>query len=772
VASDLNKTISIVMRLTMMTINRLTLAVCCLTLSHIHAQINVLTANYDNDRTNANLQETSLNQSNVNIASFGKIGAFPVDGSIFAQPLYASAVQVAGKGTYNVVFVVTMHNSVYAINADAPQSTVPLWQVNLGPAVPTSVLNFTDILPEVGILSTPVIDPRLQIMYVVSDTLEKGVPVFRIHALSLADGHEMMNGPVAIAATVPGNGSGSRSDGTLPFDGSWQLQRPGLVLLNGTVYLSFGSHEDGGDFHGWLIGYDATNLNHRVAVLNTSPNGLGASIWQTGRAPAIDAAGNFYVATGNGDFDGLSNFGNSVLKLSSNGLTRLDWYTPDQWSSWNDNDMDLGSAGVILVPGTNLLVTGGKSGHLFVMTRDSMGHLGPLNTNAVQSVQVNQSGVFDIALWNSPRGPMVYVQEPLNTLQAYQIADGRLNPSRLSETTPVFSLFSGIAVSANGGTDGTGIVWQTTADNGSYQQPGTLHAFNALDLSYELWNSDMVQGDALGRFTKFVPPTVVNGRVYVPTQSNQLVIYGLKTDGPPETGPPQITAVVNGASFLGDSVAPGEVVVIFGANLGPAELTNAQVDESGHVPAALSGTQVFFDGVAAPILYTSSNQLAALVPFGTLGPNVHVQAMYQDQVSDQFSMAVTPASPAIFAADGTGGGLGAILNQDNSSNTWDNPADLGSIVVMYITGGGQTDPPGDDGKITSDLPYPKPLLPVQVFIDNQPAEILYAGAAPGLVQGVLQINARIPAGVTEGGVTVTIQIGDAVSPNTVMVVVR
>src|SRR5437660_286516 len=213
VAADLNQIQHSVIRVTVLTVIRLTLLVCCLTVSPAQVPVNVLTANYDNDRTNANLQETILTQSNVKTGSFGKIGTFPVDGAIFAQSLYASGVQIAGKGTCNVVFVATMRNSVYAINADTPQSTIPLWQVNLGPAVPSSVLNFTDILPEVGILSTPVIDLSLTTMYVVSDTLESGVPVFRIHALSLADGHEMMNGPTAVAATVPGKGAGSRPDG-------------------------------------------------------------------------------------------------------------------------------------------------------------------------------------------------------------------------------------------------------------------------------------------------------------------------------------------------------------------------------------------------------------------------------------------------------------------------------------------------------------------------------------------------------------------------------
>jgi len=730
-----------------------------------------LTANYDNDRTNANLQETSLTTSNVKAASFGKIGTFPVDGAIFAQPLYASGVEIAGKGSRNVVFAATMHNSVYAIDADAPGSTIPLWQVNLGPSVPSSVLNFIDILPEIGILSTPVIDPILQVIYVVSDNLENGVPVFRIHALSMADGHETMNGPTSIAATVDGNGVGSRDDGTLSFDAAVSLQRPGLALLNGTVYVAFGSHGDIGGFHGWLIVYDGTDLTRRVAVLNTSPNGYGGSIWQTGRAPAIDAAGNLYVATGNGDFDGVSNFGESVLKLSG-GLTILDWYTPDQWSTWNDNDLDLGSTGMILVPNTNLLLSGGKSGHLFLMSRDSMGNLGPLNTTAVQSVQVNQSGVFDLALWNSPRGPIAYVQEAFSSLQAYQVVGGRLSETKLSQTTSALTLYSGIAISANGNTDGTGIVWQTTADFASHQQPCTLHAFDALDLSRELWNSDIVPSDAVGRFVKFVPPTVVNGRVYVATLSNELVTYGLKTSTPPDAGPPQITAVVNGASYLGNSVAPGEVVVVFGAHLGPAELVNLQTDGAGRVATLLSGTQVFFDNIAAPILYTSYNQLGAVVPFGVAGPGVRVRVMYQGRVSDRFSMPVTPAAPAIFAADGTGGGQGAILNEDNSPNNWDYPADPGSIVALYATGGGQTDPPGEDGKITSDLPYPKPVLPVQVFIDNQPAEVLYAGAAPGIVQGILQINVRIPLGVSQGGVTVTMRVGDTPSPNTIMLVVR
>jgi uncharacterized protein (TIGR03437 family) len=732
----------------------------------------VLTSNYDKERTNANLQETILSPFTISTDTFGKIGAFPVDGSIFAQPLYINAVQIAGKGIYNIVFVVTMHNSVYAINADTPQTTIPLWQVNLGPAVPTSVLNFTDILPEVGILSTPVIDPITQTIYVVTDTLENGVPVFRIHALSLADGHETMNGPAVVAATVPGIGVGSLDNGTLPFDASLELQRPGLTLLKGSVFLSFGSHGDRGNFHGWLIGYDATNLAHQVAALNTSRDGYGASIWQCGRAPAFDAGGNLYVSTGNGDVDGLTSFGESVLKLSGDKLSILDWFTSDQWSLWNDNDLDLGSAGMILIPNTNLLLTGGKSGQLFLLNRDSLGHLGPNNSSSVESIQVNQSGVFDVALWNSNSGPIAYVQEPFGTLQAYQIVDGHWNATKQSETSASTTLFAGIAISADSGTDGTAIVWQTTTDYNTRQLPGALHAYDASDLSHELWNSDMLPADALGRAAKFVAPTVVNGRVYVATQSNQLVTYGLRNNIPPDEGPPQITAVVNAASYLGASVAPGELVTIFGARLGPPDVTNLQFDASGLVATELSGTQIFFDGVSAPVVYTSSNQVSAIVPFGTSGSDILVQTIYLGQISDSFPVAVTPAAPAIFSFDSSGGGAGAILNEDGSSNAEDNPADRGSIIALYATGAGQMDPAGQDGKVTSDAPYPKIFLPVQVFIDNQPAEVIYSGAAPGLLQGIVQINARVPMTASKGDVTITIQVGDAISPNTITLTLR
>jgi uncharacterized protein (TIGR03437 family) len=742
------------------------------TCSQAQNLVNVLTGNYDIQRTNANLQETILNPSSVNSNNFGKIGTFPVDGQMYAQPLYVSGVQITGGGTSNVVYVVTMHNSVYAIDADAPQSTQPLWQVNLGPSVPSSLLDFSDVLPETGILSTPVIDLSKQAIYVVADTLVNGGPVFYIHALSLADGHEMFSGPAVISATVQGNGAASYF-GTIQFDPTLHLQRPALALSNGVVYVCFGSHADGGNYHGWVFGYDTSNLQSQVSVINLSPNGIGAAVWQSARGPAIDQSGNLYIASGNGDFDGVSNFGESVIKLSSD-LKILDYYTPNEWAALNENDWDLGSTGVILIPDTSLVLTGAKSGLLYLIN-GPMGHLGPDNTPTVQSVQVNQWGMFDFALWNNSNGPIVYEYEPFGILQAFRIVNGTIQATALSQNVPsISSQYAGIVVSANGGTDGTGIVWETTGDYSSPLVPGTLHALDASDISNELWNSNMVpERDTLGRFAKFVAPTVVNGRVYAPTFSNNLAIYGLLTNGSSASGPPQVTAVANGASFLAAAVSPGEVLAIFGANLGPAQFTNLQMSAGGQVSDVLANTQISFDGVSAPMLYTSANQLGAIVPFGTAGPTTQVVVSSQGQSSSPLTIPVLPATPALFSLDGTGGGPGSILNQDGSPNSSGNPAARGSVVVLYGTGAGQTNPAGQDGAISGSLPLPAPNLPVTVFIDTQPAEVLYAGAAPGMVQGVIQINARVPAAASTGAtITVMFAVGNYSSPNTVTLAVQ
>jgi uncharacterized protein (TIGR03437 family) len=736
------------------------------------AQVNVLNVNYDTHQTGANLQETILSPS-TDWTRFGKVGTFPMDGQVYAQPLYVAGVSIGGA-SYNVLYAVTMNNSVYAFNADTPQTATPLWQVNLGAAVPTGLFNFTDLLPEIGILGTPAIDPGKQVIYVVTDILPPGAfstPVFQLHALSLVDGHEMFGGPVDTAASVPGTGAGS-NNGAIAFDGLWQLQRPGLLLANGILYIAFGSHADTGNYQGWMMEYDASTLEQK-AVFNSAPNGRQAAFWQSGRAPAVDGSGDIYAATGNGDWDGAVNFGESLLHLSGRDLALVDWYTPQEWSNLNTQDWDLGSTGAILIPGVHFLLAGSKSGLLYLVNYDSLGHLGADTTSTVQGVQVNVWGMFDMALWNNaPHGPVVYEFDPAGTLKAFQIENNQLNSTILSEYTPTNpSIYAGLSVSANGGENG--IVWLITGNTSINGDPATLYALDATNLAHQLWSSDVNSSrDQPGAFTKFAPPTVANGRVYVPTVSNAVVVYGSLL-GPQVAASPAISSVVNGASFLPGAVSPGELITIFGANLGPPFEVPGDVNDDV-VANTIEDTQVVIGGVAAPILFASSTQINTVVPFGVSGTTTQVQVTYQGQPTVSTTVPVQAASPALFSIGGNGGGQGAILNQDGSANSHSNGATPGSVVALFATGAGLTTPASVDGVLNPQIaPYPKPVLPVSVTINGELAHITFVGAAPGLIAGALQIDVVVPAdtpAVTFNEVVVT--VGDFSSPSAVTLTVQ
>jgi len=337
-----------------------------------HAQVNILTANGNNDRTNANLQESQLSPATVSADSFGKLAAFPVDGAVYAQPLYVGGLAVPGGASHNVLFVTTMHNSVYAYDADALFNPVLLWSVNLGPSAPASVVynGYSDIANEIGILGTGAIDLNRGVLYVVSEVLEFGAPAFYLHALDLTSGHERMNGPVPISGTANSGGAAP-----LALDPHQHIQRPGLLLANGAVYIAFGSHGDQAPFHGWIMSYNASDLTHQLGVFATTPSAMGGSIWQSGRGLAADNLGNVYAISGNGDYDGARNFGESVLKLSGSPLAVAGSFTPPNWESLSDNDFDL-SAGPALVAGTHTVISADKYGDLYIVNGDSM-------TNAV-----------------------------------------------------------------------------------------------------------------------------------------------------------------------------------------------------------------------------------------------------------------------------------------------------------------------------------------------------------------------------------------------------
>jgi uncharacterized protein (TIGR03437 family) len=736
-----------------------------------HAQI---TANGGNDRTNANLQETQLTPASVSASTFGKFGTFSVDGQVYAQPLYVGGLAIPGKGTHNVLFVATMHNSIYAFDADSATSPVILWQATLGAPVPAPMLfgQYGDIAVEVGILGTPVIDRQRNVIYAVTDILQGGAPAFFIHALDLATGAERLNGPVAIKGSVPGTGSAA-SGGTVAFDPKQHIQRPALLLANGAVYAAFGSHGDDSPYHGWLISYDASNLARQMGVYMSTPNGDGGSFWQSGRGPAADEQGNIYTLTGNGDFDGVQNFGQSILKLSGAAPSLAGSYTPVNWKAMSDNDADL-AAGPALISGTHRMVAADKAGNLYLLDGDAMGKPGA-DSSAFQVFPISEGSIFNFAVWGRPGNSYLYVQARNEPLKCFQVTPSGFNSVPVSmSATPVRWVRTGMTLSADGTQLGTGILWQITGNYNDATVPATLHAYDASNLAVELWNSDMNgERDTMGPTVKFVGPTVADGKVFAPDLSNEVIVYGLHPPVQQHPGQPVIGAVASAASYSGAAVAPGEIVAVFGANLGPANPAGMELDATGSVATIIAGTQVLFDGVPGPMVFASTGQVNAIAPFTLSSQTAQVQVQYQGSVSGSFTMPVAPAVPAVFSLDGSGAGQGIILNQDGSVNSADRPAPAGSVIVLYATGAGQTSPPGRDGAVVTVDDLPVPVLPVAVFIGGQRAKVLYAGGAPGTVEGVIQVNVEIPVDVSVGpAVSLVLRVGAAGSQPGITVAVK
>ncbi len=521
-------------------------AILCLGLaSTLHAQaevLAVLTQHNNAARTGANLSETLLSTKSVTPKTFGKLGTLVVDGYLYAQPLYVQNVRVPGKGLHNVIYLATAHNSVYAFDADDLTAKKPLWKVNLGPSVPATEVyttKWTDMRIEIGVTSTPVIDPSANTIFVEAKTKENGTYVQRLHALDITTGAEKAGGPVEIKASVPGTGMAS-AKGQVAFDSVKQLQRPALLLTNGTVYLAFGSHADSPPFHGWILGYNARTLI-QTCTFNLTPNGEEGAIWQAGMGMAADPAGNVYAMVGNGTFDADSgglDYGNSILKLAPKPgtLSVSDYFTPYNQASLSENDQDTGASGPLLIPNTNLLLGGGKNGWLYLTQTGKMGHYQRSDdSQIVQSFQITHGNCHGSAVyWNGPVGPQVYIWPEFAHLTAFKLNAGKLNPTPASSSAvavPDGMPGAFLSVSADGSKAGTGIVWSSAPydANANWDTvPGILRAYDASDLNHEIWNSKMVPArDDAGMFAKFCAPTVVNGRVYLSTFSNQLQVYGL-----------------------------------------------------------------------------------------------------------------------------------------------------------------------------------------------------------------------------------------------------
>jgi len=733
------------------------------------AQSPVLMGGYDAARTNADLSETVLTPSSVSPSQFGRLFTLPADGQIWAQPLYLPGVAIPGEGTHNVVYVATAHNTVYAYDADS--AGPPLWSLNLGPSVPSTAYNsagytYTDITPELGILGTPVIDPAGATLYVVAATLENGAFRFRLHALDAAAGTEKFGAPVVISGAVTGYGN-DNEDGVVRFNAAQHIQRPALLLLNGVVYVAFGSHGDEGVWHGWIMGYSAANVRQQTAVFNTTPNGYGGSLWDSGRGLSADDQGNIYAVTANGTTDESSNYSENVLKLNA-ALKVTDWFAPSDAATLNDDDGDLGSSGAVLLPG-NLLLTGGKQGLFYLLDSTKLGGTVANDAQIPQSFAAANVGIFNLAVWNRAGGPVFYLAGGNAPVEAFSFFKSQFVTTPSSVSASGFAVpFNGMTVSANGGTPGSGILWMITADDWPLPSSGTLHAFNADNLGEEIWNSSLnLTRDALGQFTKFVNPTVANGKVYAASGSGSLSVYGMLAPG--TNSPPTITGLVNGANYASGGMAPGEVVSIFGQNLGPQALAQGTFDGNGNLTTSIAGTQVTFNGVPAPLLYASAPVVSAIVPFEVSAANaVSVQVTAGGASSEALTLPGATTAPGIFTEDASGNGQAAVLNQDYSLNSDANPATPGSVIMVYATGGGVTNPSLGTGIISGAAQL---AAPVTATIGGQPAPVIYAGQAGGEVAGVMQVNVQVPEGVS-GDPTVVLTVGGVSTQTTATVAVK
>jgi hypothetical protein len=531
---------------------------------------NVPTWRYDNAHQGQNTQETILTPSNVNTNTFGKLFSQPVDGQVYAQPLYVANVTLANQTTHNVIFIADQHDSVYAFDADSNggANASPLWQASLlstahgaaagATTVPTADTQggTGDIHPEIGISATPVIDLNTGTLFVVAKTKESGTYVQRLHALNITNGNEQPGSPVVLSASVKGNGNGS-SGGTLVFSSLWQHNRAALGLFNGNIYIGFGSHGDDGPWHGWVLVYNETTLTQTAAIC-TSPNGYGDGIWMAGEGFPIDtvsANGRAFLATGNGDlttYPPLTNnvdYGDSILRydLSNGGFTPSDAFSPFDQGTLNSEDLDQGSGGVLLLPdqpGTypHLLIQVGKEGRILVLNRDKLNGYAAgasSNTNAVQDI-AGALGVNN-GLWSTPAywNGNVYMWAQNDSLKMFPLTNGVL-ATRATARSSASSGFPGATpvVSSNGTQNG--VLWAIASDAYSSNGSSVLYAFNALNVATQLYASNQNSSrDDAGPAIKFTVPVVTNGKVYVGA-GYQVDVYGL-LNAQPQAPAPTIT---------------------------------------------------------------------------------------------------------------------------------------------------------------------------------------------------------------------------------------
>jgi hypothetical protein len=498
--------------------------------------VDVTTFKNDLNRSGQNLAESVLTLANVASSTFGLLRMLPVDGRVDAQPLYLSALSVAG-GTFNTVFVATEHDSVYAFDSD---SGAILWHVSLlaSGETPSDNRGCSQVTPEIGVTSTPVIDRTAGAhgtIYVVAMSIDSGSNYHqRLHALDVATGAELLSGPVDISASFPATGTATSS-----FDPKAYEERAALLLSNGTIYTSWTSHCDDAPYGGWVISYAQSTLA-RNGVLNIAAHSsAGPAIWMAGGGPAVDASGNIYLLSANGAFETTldangfpsgQDFGNSFLKISNAGagLSVLDYFTMSNEVAESNADQDLGSGGEMLLPdlmdATNtvrhLMVGAGKDGNIYVVDRDSMGKFSATSNNNYQTL----SGVLPGGIWSTPAyfNGTVYYSDVSGTLKAFPISSAKLGSTPQSQSATQFT-YPGTAPSVSANVTANAIVW--AHENTS---PAVLHAYDATNLAHELYNSNQAAAnrDQFGPGNKYITPAIADGKVFVGT-TNAVAVFGL-----------------------------------------------------------------------------------------------------------------------------------------------------------------------------------------------------------------------------------------------------
>jgi hypothetical protein len=651
--------------------------------------VDVLTRSYNVQRSGANLAETVLTPANVNVNTFGKLFTRGVDGQIYAQPLIVSDIKIDGKNIAEAVIVATTRNIVYAFDAVDPVRSQPLWQTaQLGTPVPTTDFGtvpafptitgrpatkpkgktYRDFSDEIGIVSTPVIDDAKQNLFLVAKSKANGQYASKLHKLDLATGRNRPESPIQVGAEVPGTGFGSHL-GMIPFNHLWQLNRPGLLLAQGNIYIAFGSQGDDGPYHGYVYSYDANTLKLK-AVHCTTPNWGEGGIWQSGSGLAY-ADGFVYYVAGNGaskDLTGrdptnveLNNaasgwgYGNTIVKLDANTLAVVDWYSPTNTRELSDFDVDLCS-GPVLPPGTNLVLGFGKDGFVYVCDRNHMGKWDAASSRSAQAQQITRFHIHGTPVYWPDKATLYLWSEKDRCLAYRRSSDQFLPPpafwSAFSFDPNKQQMPGGIlTLSANGSQNG--IVWAshpTDKDGNQAVVAGTMRAFDAGNLQ-ELWNSDHdpTGADAVGNLAKFCPPVVANGKVYLATFSNALVVYGLLGNVTPRPLGPWLQASI-GTNILGSASESCDRYTVLGGGRdiwGAADAFHFVYQSKG------AGRAITLTARVLAVQDTNPWAKAGLMIRETLdpdSPNALVALTAQNGVIFQWRPGKSAASYAAFAA--------------------------------------------------------------------------------------------------------------------------